>query len=451
MFFAIRCQGKMTVLEISGRNCVYHTSFCTCMEINFSSHLLSSTHADDNEGLEEGELVDDFTASHADDNRLYDSQQSFNHSWSWLGYRNAANESASSREAPRWRSQIGEGSYGLYGPQHNSRLVYNDGEHYGGDVHDRSSDFMGNGRRFERNEPSRHEQESNGHRAFESGRRLGDSFTSMLNEPQPLRASTPMRANNRYPLTPMNQRGQYDGEPIRERESHSSGMKFQRPKPLPEDIPVAEKYERWLDWKTAFDVALSVCGGHQTQMQKVGLLFTSVGPETQRTIRLLGLPPMHNDPNAIGREYEELSRGLNVFFRGMVDEAIDYTRFHEAKQEQGEGIHKFTLRLRGLAVCINIAPSSFGFRHQLLKGMRDRGLAEKASDDNIPLSELIQIAARKEQREPVDTVKKPSSWQTLDTTQPVVAAISGRKREKSGRPFKRAANEERDGAPNAKG
>lgn len=221
-------------------------------------------------------------------------------------------------------------------------------------------------------------------------------------------------------------------------------MRFQPPLPLQENIPVAEKYEKWLDWKGAFDVALAVCDGQHTEQQKVGLLFTSVGPETQRTIRLLGLPPMQLHRQSSGNDYEELSLGLNQFFRGMVDESVDYTRFHEAKQEPGEGIHKYTLRVRGLAACVNIAPSSFAFRHQVLKGMRDRELAVKAADESIILSELIQTAARKEQRMTSEAVMKSEPWRPAETRQPTVAALSGNKDWKRNRAGKRSSQREPD-------
>lgn len=155
---------------------------------------------------------------------------------------------------------------------------------------------------------------------------------------------------------------------------------------------------RKLDRKSVFDVALSVCNAMPSEQQKASLLYTCYGPETQKVIKLLSLPSMHSG-GWIANEYQELSIGLNNFFRGMVDESVDYSRFHDAKQGENEDIHKYTLRLRGLATCIDVSPALFAFRHQLLKGMRNREFAIKASDDNIPLRELIQISARKEQRE----------------------------------------------------
>lgn len=227
-------------------------------------------------------------------------------------------------------------------------------------------------------------------------------------------------------------------------------MRFHRPTPLPDNIPVVEKYERWLDWKSAFDIALTVCDGTPTEQQKAALLYTSVGTETQKTINLLKLPPMHNGGWDAGNEYGILSSGLNTFFRGMVDETVDYARFHDAKQNQTEDIHRYTMRLRELAVGINISPGSFAFRHQLLKGMRNRELAAKAADDNIPLGELIPIAARKEQREANEAKQKLiDPWQTNVTKQAEVAAVGEYRK---GQPsLKRRAQRDAEGEAPSKG
>lgn len=197
-----------------------------------------------------------------------------------------------------------------------------------------------------------------------------------------------------------------------------------------------------MDWKEGFDIAAAVCVPELTEQQKARLLFTSVGTETQKVIRLLGLPPSNKLPWASEREFSDLSIGLNKFFRAMVDESVDHARFHECKQEPKEGIHDYAMRLKRLATGINIDPASFSFRHQMLKGMRNKDLAIKASDDNIPLGDVIQTAARKEQREASEVTKKLDPWQMVGDPQPLVAAFTAGKEWKSARPPKRQAPSE---------
>lgn len=230
------------------------------------------------------------------------------------------------------------------------------------------------------------------------------------------------------------------------RGTSGNALRFQKPPPLTENTPVAEKYEKWLDWKAVFDVALSVCDAPPTERQKASLLFTSVGPETQRIITLLSLPPMHKGEWNNGTEYEELSGGLNSFFRGMVDETVDYARFHDAKQGAAEGIHAFTLRMRSLASSVNVDPTSFAFRHQILKGMRNKELALKASDMSTPLGELIRIAARKEQREQSASTSG-NMWESHGQGQPMVAAMAANQKKDAA---KRTATFTPTGAPASK-
>lgn len=219
---------------------------------------------------------------------------------------------------------------------------------------------------------------------------------------------------------------------------------------MPTNVPVAERYETWLDWKKGFDIAAAVCVPQLSEQQKTRLLFTSVGMETQKIIRLLGLPPSNKYPWAAEREFSDLSMGLNKFFRAMVDESVDHARFHECKQEAREGIHDYAMRLKRLATGIDIDPASFSFRHQMLKGMRNKDLAMKAADDNIPLGDVIQTAARKEQREASESGKRLDPWQMLGDPQPMVAAVSTDKEWKGSRPMKRQAPSEA-GSSAAKG
>lgn len=201
-------------------------------------------------------------------------------------------------------------------------------------------------------------------------------------------------------------------------------MRFQRPPPLEGNIPTAEKYERWRDWK-----ALNITGSTYNAKQKVGLLYTSVGPETQKVIQLLQLPPQDKGSVEEGREYERLSKGLNDFFRGMVDESVDHNRFYDAKQLQKESIHEYTFRLRTLAMTINIEPSAFAFKLQFLKGMRHRELAIKSSDENTALKDVIQAAARREQREAITASNKQSFFREAEqTSSPLIAKLQGEKK-----------------------
>lgn len=362
---------------------------------------------------------------------MFDSRESFNQSWNWLSSSNFRERTVDQgglsntllSETPRHRYD--ESNYSTH-------ENYRDADGWSNQSQEQAA----------RRNPSREERQY----YSDVGHYGGDSFASPLIQASRLRSSTPIAYPQDEPRRWI-QNQQYDRMPSR---SSGGTIRFQRPPPLQENVQVAERYERWLDWKGVFDVALAVCDDQPSEQQKVLLLFTSVGPETQRTIRLLGLPPMHRGNSIAGREYEELSRGLNSFFRGMVDESIDYARFHEAKQERDEGIHKYSLRLRGLATCVNIVPTSFAFRHQLLKGMRDRELATEAADDSIPLGILIQTAARKEQREMDEASKRLDPWRSEEPRAPTVAAVTSAKGWKNERDRKRPAYRGRDRYPPSK-
>lgn len=347
--------------------------------------------------------------------RLFNAEESFNSTWGWLGENNR-------------RSYESQGSSSIFDRQFQHEPPQRS------DMARRSFDYADEGGTF--GQSPRTSIIGNERRHFSDGNHYGLAR----------HASTPLQQRS-YPRTGNVAR---QTEPVMTQAPARSALRFQKPPPLPENIPVAEKYEKWLDWKGVFDVALSVCDARPTEQQKASLLFTSVGQETQKAITLLGLPPMHRGGWGMGSEYEELSQGLNSFFRGMVDEAVDYSRFHDAKQSATEGIHDYTLRLRGLASCVNVEPASFAFRHQVLKGMRNKELATKAGDMNIPLGELIRIAARKEQREHSNG-GPANPWESQRLAQPAVSAVtSGGHDDKTAYSGKRQANRPSSGAPESK-
>lgn len=90
-----------------------------------------------------------------------------------------------------------------------------------------------------------------------------------------------------------------------------------------------------------------------------------------------------------------------------------------------------------------------GFRYQLLKGLRDRELATKATDGSLPLSILIQMAARKEHRNASGALTRPEPWRQPELSQEMVAAVSTDREDRKTRTDKRPARGyKREGPPN---
>lgn len=189
--------------------------------------------------------------------------------------------------------------------------------------------------------------------------------------------------------------------------------KFNPPAAFPTDIRQSEKYEKWLKWKTTFDISLSICEGEPSEKQKVGLLFTTVGDEVREIIEMLELPPLHRGEPGPHGEYKELSEGLNAYFRSLVDETTDFARYSERKQREGENVSRYLVDLRGLANRVGVAQESIGFRHQFLAGLADRSLAEKAAVDGLDIGIVLRQAGRIEQ---ASEAKKKPQW--VDEAQP---------------------------------
>lgn len=351
---------------------------------------------------EEGELSSDEedAAGRPPDRRLYDTQRSFDRSFGWLESQHSSH-SASYRSESQYQSSQHDRS--------NSQFV----------EHESPNDRHQIGQRAGTSRPAG----ENSYEDFLSGHQRQGRPSHETQWPQaPGRVPTPQAIGGR------SRHAEYGRE--RSPEGWGDKMRFQRPLPLAPNIPTAEKYERWRDWKAGFDVALSITGTNYSQLQKAGLLYTSIGPDTQKIIQLLQLPPQSNKPGGQGHEYGELSQGLNDFFRGMVDESVDHNRFYDSKQTVKESIHEFIFRLRTLAMTIGVEPNSFAFRLQFLKGMRNRELATRAGDENTPLKDIVQAAARREQREAIEASSRQSLFKEMEQSggSALVARVQEEKR-----------------------
>lgn len=199
--------------------------------------------------------------------------------------------------------------------------------------------------------------------------------------------------------------------------------RFNAPAPFERDIKQSEKYERWLKWKTTFDVSLSICDGMPADHQKTGLLYTYVGDEVRDVIAMLSLPPMHNGRHCREGEYIELSKGLNDYFRTLVDATTDFARYTARKQISGESVHQFAIKLRDLALRVDVGHESIGFRHQFLTGLGNRPLARKATEEGLSIGQVIQQAGRIEQASEVEATKP---WMDPNQQLAEIAAVSTR-------------------------
>lgn len=80
----------------------------------------------------------------------------------------------------------------------------------------------------------------------------------------------------------------------------------------------------------------------------------------------------------------------------------------------------FALWHCSLALQVGVGHESIGFRHKFLMGLMNKGLAKKASDEEMPIGDVIQQARRMESH-------ANQEWMESGLQQPCVAAISTRK------------------------
>lgn len=194
---------------------------------------------------------------------------------------------------------------------------------------------------------------------------------------------------------------------------------FIAPPEFDRDLKQTEMYEAWIDWKMAFDIALEACDGSPSDRQKASLLFTCVGAKVKAIIKLQDLPPVRPSTGS-GGEYNELSAGLNDYFRTRVDEASEYERYASRRQKPDEAVHDYLVALRKLAVRANVDHSVTAFKHQFLKGLTNRALAKKARHEGLDIAVVVVQANRMEQDAEAEDGKP---WEEQKRVEATVSSI----------------------------
>lgn len=209
------------------------------------------------------------------------------------------------------------------------------------------------------------------------------------------------------------------------RQSKGRLGRFYPPPEFAKNIQQGEKYEKYLKWKNAFDIAISILDGDPSEGQKTGLLFTNAGDEIREAITTLALPPMQGSQHFPEGEYKALSNGLNAYFRSLVDESTEIARYEARKQEPGETARQYLMKLRELASQVAVDHGSPHFRHRFLAGLANKDLAKRAVEEMLEVKTVVERAGRLEQGAEMARV--------IAVEAPVVAVVQASART-SGRP-----------------
>lgn len=207
-------------------------------------------------------------------------------------------------------------------------------------------------------------------------------------------------------------------------------LKYVRIKPFPSNIPTAQKWQAWLDYRRKVNIQLEQCGD-ASQKSMAGLLYTSIGEELEQIISAKGMFP---DETEVPDGYPHLTNlmtNLNDYFRGLSDDAVNYNEFSSMKQKVGEAARDFHTRVVRQAEVCDLKQADSMIRNQFIQGMRDREHAKRSFTDGTLLEEIIAAASRNEsvhQPEPLAVLTDSSGEK-----QPmVVAAVSEQRGRRSG-------------------
>lgn len=207
-------------------------------------------------------------------------------------------------------------------------------------------------------------------------------------------------------------------------EGCTPSIRWDQMKPFPKGIPANKMWEAWTKYKENFEIAASL-SNIRDPVQRVNLLFLSMGDELQGIVRAAKLRPSLVQPGY----YETFTTNIDQYLKSLTDTSAEHDAFSCMQQEEGESAVSFHARLMEKVWLCGYSPSDQErfVRAQLLKGLRNQDLAKMGRVFGYETNFIVQSAARDEAF-PVGAVS---------TADPNILAVDGMQHRISKFPYKR--------------
>lgn len=216
----------------------------------------------------------------------------------------------------------------------------------------------------------------------------------------------------------------FESEVERTKKNDLSWIKYVKIKPFPTNIPTAQKWESWLDYRRKLRIQLEPYTGASERIL-AGLLFTNIGEEVEQIISTRNLFPEVEDVDADFPHFTHLIEGLDGYFRGLSDETVNFSGFANMKQKTTESARDFQTRLIRQAEVCDLKEAKPMIRNQFIQGMRDREHAKRAFTDGTTLEDIVSAASRNESLMATTSLANPlAPWNDKQYPQEVASLTS---------------------------
>lgn len=175
--------------------------------------------------------------------------------------------------------------------------------------------------------------------------------------------------------------------------STCGGTRLDNAPHFPKNVPTNRLWEEWYRFLGKFEIAASLSNVTEPA-QLAKHLFMCMGDELQDIVSFAKLKPGWNDPGC----YQAMVDNINLHLRKLTDPVTVHETFSRMTQGKDETILSFHARLKSkVRLCEYSDQDEDRFVHtQLLKGMRDRKLAEDGRIYGHGIDLIVKAAARKE-------------------------------------------------------
>ncbi|XP_065087250.1 uncharacterized protein K02A2.6-like [Ochlerotatus camptorhynchus] len=179
--------------------------------------------------------------------------------------------------------------------------------------------------------------------------------------------------------------------------SSTQSIRWDNIKPFPKGVSANKLWEAWIKYFENFELAASLANADDP-VKRYQMLYLSIGDELQGIVRAAKLRPDSNGPSC----YAIFVKNIENYLKSLTDTSAEHDMFSSMQQEKGESAVNFHARLmEKVWLCGYSTSDQERFvRTQLLKGLRNRALANAARTYGHDTNFVVQSATRDEALQP---------------------------------------------------
>lgn len=164
---------------------------------------------------------------------------------------------------------------------------------------------------------------------------------------------------------------------------NKKSSKFIKPPEFPKNLPVNERFPKWISWLRTFGMAVELAG-EKNPRTITALLYTCAGEEIRELIESQDLIKNYSGI--------DLCSAITDYFKQSADSSLDLEVFREMSQRDNESARSFYIRLKTQALICDVAEKENLILDHFRNGILNKDVARFSRMNKWSLAETVDAA-----------------------------------------------------------